>query len=274
MNVARWFHDQGVWTFPIKDRSKEPACRWTEFEPTEASVGRYTNYGVRLGIGAHDGSCLAVLDPDSDDLVRAVRANGGVFDVPDTPFMVKTARGLHLYYRLHTAQGVPKFIRRAGLSIEFRNKGQYTVGPGSVHPSGVVYRAIDWSWRWEDIPFFPVDTFCFDDRQTDRGHLPGSGIPYLMPDEVLQAERHEQLNSLIASLVTSSAYKGVAYKSQEQLWPFVEQYARLFCANICKPPLPWDGLNQSFVMRSYQGALKLRDRQPTTIPPIGLSDIF
>ncbi len=252
INPALWLFDQGIPVFPLKERSKEPACFWTTYRGTREQVAGFTNYGVPLGT-------LAVLDPDSADLVAHVR--GGSFEVPDTPFIVKTARGLHLYYRLApTEAAVPKFVRRHGFSIEFRNRGQYTVGPGSVHPTGAIYTPVDWSWRWEDIPFFPVDTFQFDDGSR-AGSLAGSGAEFELPDQVYEPERHEVLNSMILSLVNQYR-EGM---DVDRLRGMLIEQAQLYCENVCSPPLKWDDKMKSFFARSFRGALT-KASQPRVEP--------
>jgi hypothetical protein len=129
-HTAVWFHDNGIGVFPIKTRSKEPACKsWDDYACTRDDAAKFVNYGVRL---AH---WIGVIDTDSPESEAWVQAH-----CPTTPFTVRGARGLHRYYRLQ-AEKTPKFIKRDGLTIEFRNQGQYVVGPGSVHPTGAVYVA-------------------------------------------------------------------------------------------------------------------------------------
>lgn len=263
MNVALWLFDHGVRVFPIKARSKEPACRWTEYLGRREHVAEFGNYGVRLGFGD---APLAVLDPDQGVLCRAIER--GEFEVPVTPFVVETTRGLHFYYRLPRTEDVPKFVRRFGVSIEFRNKGQYVVGAGSTHPSGKRYAARDWSWCFEDIPIFPVDTYCFDDG-TFKGAAThtNAGEAFELPSEVREPERHETLNSLIASIVCNQNQQQL---SQKDLWDLVCEMAQGYAENICVPPLDWNRNLESFVARSFKGALRLRERtKPTESHPLG-----
>ena len=155
--------DQGIGVFPIVTPGKTPACSsWDDYVCTRNQAARFGNYGVRLGV-------LAVADSDSSASKAWVAAN-----LPPTPFMVNAARGRHRYYRLEAA--TPKFIHRDGHAIEFRNQGQYVVGPGSVHKLGMTYTASDWSWDWNDIPIFPAD-FVWDDRPPSATTSTGYVIP-------------------------------------------------------------------------------------------------
>jgi len=120
INPAVWFHDHGVRVFPLKHRSKESACFWTKYCGTREQTERFGNDGVTLG------PPLAVVDIDQHDSIAWCERH-----LPDTPFIVRTGRGLHLYYRITSP--ATKFIRRDGLTLEFKNSGQYVVGPGSIH---------------------------------------------------------------------------------------------------------------------------------------------
>lgn len=191
---ALWFFDNRIRVFPIKPRDKEPACKsWDDFDAPREAVARFVNYGVALGI-------LGVVDSDSHEAEEWVAAN-----VPPTPFTVSTGRGKHRYYRLTISKNrpsledVPHFIHRAGLTIEFRHRGQYVVGPGSIHSSGAVYQPSDWSWNIYDLPFFPIDDLDWDDRPMEaRGSADGQ--PFLMPPEIKAGERHDMLFRFMRSL--------------------------------------------------------------------------
>lgn len=81
---------------------------------------------------------ITVLDFDSSAALIAFRQE---VDLPPT-LTVKTARGLHLYYRGETSARIglrPKLDIKSGPSA-------YVVGPGSRHASGAVYAL------WEDEP--------------------------------------------------------------------------------------------------------------------------
>lgn len=236
--LALWFFDHGIGTFPIITPGKEPACgSWDDFTTTRDRVARFRNYGVRLG-GCRQG-WLAVLDTDNAETEAWV-----VRHVPPTPFMVQTARGLHRYYRLLMPE--PKFIIRDGLTIEFRNQGQYVVGPGSIHPGDVargippgrVYTAADWSWRWDDIARFPAD-FDFGTRAPGQGG--SSAGPFELPEEIRSGERHHQLFRLTRSL------KGLGVDKNT-----TREQVTLANLKFCKPPLDEDQKFDAWFERAYE----------------------
>jgi len=181
-----WFFDHGFHVFPV--HGKEPAVpkgtSQFDYRCTRAQAAHLKNYGVPLGL-------LAVVDTDALDVEAWVAAHA-----PPTPFMVRTARGWHRYYRLIT--DAPHFIHRDGHTIEFRHRGAYVIGPGSRHLTGAIYTADEWSWVITDIPFFPVADFVWDDRPIEaRGSIEGNG--YEFPTAVYAGERHDQLFRLLRS---------------------------------------------------------------------------
>lgn len=242
---ATWFIDHDVTVFPLKneppDQRKEPACKWMDYTCTRALAERFRNYGVRLGT-------LLVVDADT-----AINAIWVAEHIPATPFYVKTGRGAHAYYR-NPAGKRPAFLHRDGLTIETKNHGMYVVGPGSVHPSGTIYTAADWSWNWDDIPEFPAD-FNFDDGSC--GKRSKDGDPFELPEFVEGGERHDILNRMILSFVGSS-WADQFDGSVDKLRAEMLQISKNYCRNICRPPLVWNRTLASFFARSFDGAWKIR----------------
>jgi hypothetical protein len=226
MTSAIWFLDRGIGVFPLKARSKEPACEsWDDYTCTREQASRFVNYGVRLTAN------FGVVDSDSPESEAWVAAH-----VPITPFMVTTGRGRHRYFRL--LGDTPKFIHRNGHTIEVRNAGQYVVGPGSIHPGGAIYTADDWSWNINDVPVFPAD-FVFDDRPPEtRGSA--NGAPLVLPEVVCESERHETLHKIMRSL----AARGVPLEGALAAC-HLENRSR------CRPPLTDLHELDSFLRRAY-----------------------
>lgn len=194
LSIARWLHDHGESVFPLLERSKEPAVRWKTYRSTRQQAARLTHYGIWLR------GRLIVIDADSPEVAAWMAAH-----LPPTPFWVSTGpyhddsagRGAHWYYRLDVP--LPKFMHRDGLTIESRNGDCYVVGPGSRHPSGVIYTASNWSWQWSDIPPFPSD-FCFDDGSCGaRSASSAPAAPFEFPTAVTAGERHSMLFKQIRS---------------------------------------------------------------------------
>lgn len=217
MNAAVRFFDLGVGVFPIVTPGKTPRCKsWDDYVCSRDEAARFRNYGVRLG------PCrlgwLGVADTDNPGAESWAASN-----LPPTPLTVITGRGIHRYYRI--AGDAPKFIYRAGHTIEFRNTGQYVVGPGSVHQSGTIYTAANWSWRWDDLPLFPAAfDFGAPPAPAGGGQL-GDGFEF--PSEVRAGARHHELFRLLRSLrglgADQDVARGIVHDANQ---------------NRCIPPLP------------------------------------
>jgi hypothetical protein len=141
---------------------------------------------------------------------------------------------VHFYYRA-PGRPTPAFIHRDGLVIEARRIGQYVVGPGSVHPSGCIYKATAWSWFWDELPVFPAD-FRFDDG-TRRTTLVGQ--PYEVPGRVVAGERTAELFKFVRSFKARGASEVMARFAVEQ-----------FNRDRCQPPKPaqwlWRWFNRAW----------------------------
>lgn len=134
---------RGLFMFPLPAQSKRPACKWGQVSTTDTRTverwfrGRVRNVGVDTGK-----SGLVVLDEDAaGELDRLCRDQDEA--LPAT-FTVATSKGTHRYYTqppdvvLTNSPG-----RLRGYRVDVRGAGGYVVGPGSVHPSGVVYEVTD-----------------------------------------------------------------------------------------------------------------------------------
>lgn len=216
MTYPEWFLSNGIRVFPIKPKDKVPACKsWDDYTATPAETQKWVNYGVALG---HPGG-LAVTDTDTPEAEAWAKRT-----LPYTPFSVRTGKGVHRYYLI--AQHAPNFIHRDGHTIEFRNHGQYVVGPGSLHKTGHVYTADPWNREFEKLPLFPVDTFVWDDRDGKNTPGIGTGEGYTPPREVAAGERHDQMYRILRSFQS----RGLPNDACIEICVLMNRL-------ICKPPL-------------------------------------
>lgn len=137
---------------------KVPALAWKPYQTrraTEAEVVAWFETEQNIAVITGAVSNAVVVDADSPEAERWL-----VRHLPRTPWQVRTARGLHAYYR---HPGVPvrnraKVETRDGkLALDVRGDGGYVIGPGSVHASGHVYlMGGDWSVPLASLPMFWV----------------------------------------------------------------------------------------------------------------------
>lgn len=146
------YHELGFALVPIGPREKDP---YWDLLPTNPRTGRpmwrpfaenpATEKQIREWFDRDPECNIGVICGEpSNNLVVAdfdVKPPKDI-SLPLTP-MVKTGRGLHLYFR--TAK-LPKshVMTKSGMNIgEIRANGNYVVLPPSVHPSGVRYEWLD-----------------------------------------------------------------------------------------------------------------------------------
>lgn len=157
--------------FPLKHRSKEPACRFKsrdQFETDECE-----NTGVRL-------DRLLVLDIDVGRLPEGVTLDGAVntlrgmgVPVDDCPRVRTGSGGEHIYMRLPTDP--PRLAARLLPCVDVKaGRGAYVVAPGSVHPNGEKYERLN-SVKLRDAPAVPRNLMRMLDRPAadPEGSTPG-----------------------------------------------------------------------------------------------------
>ena len=127
-------------------KGKHPACLWKELKYGDEVPKRApgAGYGIKTGAALY-GSDIVVVDIDSAEAKLKWEELGGSSDT----YTVRTARGWHLYFK-H-----PGFPVKGGKSvlapgIDIQGDGQFVVGPGSPHKSGVKYE------EEKDIPIIPA----------------------------------------------------------------------------------------------------------------------
>ena len=212
-DIAHALYERGANVIPLLTRSKEPAGRWAHWAThpqTWPDVERlFVNAGPEANIAALGGihsqavtdgwGYLALLDCDSQDALDMARALVKATLGADSLTSV-SARGGHIWLR--TPQPV-KCARWAG--GELRGYRSYVVAPGSIHPSGILYR-----WANDGAPIIrcdkPLPGIPWQYVQRDR--LPRLAAAIMRGDErVLKryATRSEIDWALILSLTNAGA---------------------------------------------------------------------
>lgn len=149
--------------------SKGPLVKWTEFQhrhPTEKEVSlwftRYPKANIAVVTGSISG--IVVVDFDSEQAVNWAKQKG----LLNTP-LVKTARGLHAYYK-HPG-GLLQNVVDPATHIDIRADGGYVVLPPSIHFNGHKYMWIS-GHTPEEIDFADFPEYFFkkaseNKQQTD-----------------------------------------------------------------------------------------------------------
>lgn len=122
--------DMGLQLMPLQPFSKEPfaGANWTRLQ-TEKYTGEFPDScNVAVICGEISGKVF-VVDLDTESLWNEFN------EYHDKTFIVKTARGHHLYFHYN---GIPppnrKFDDWRGRHIDIKSEGGYVLSPPSIHP--------------------------------------------------------------------------------------------------------------------------------------------
>jgi hypothetical protein len=150
-------------------RGKHPCGRWSRDSTNDPSeiLGALARGLRNLGIDCGKSGYL-VVDEDSPGAFEAYTGSVGE-PIPAT-FTVTTSKGRHIYFR--QPPGEPLGNGRgalAGRGIDIRGRGGFTVGPGSIHETGVVYAPVDSTILMAPAPGWLVTAL--------RSAAPGAAAP-------------------------------------------------------------------------------------------------
>jgi hypothetical protein len=166
LQVAHRLVDLGLSIIPLRPRDKRPdgdvlPDGWAAFQGRIATAAELELWfsgerGDQRNIGIVTGqvSGVVVVDSDSDEAERYASTH-----LLDTAVKVKTAKGVHRYYR-HPGDGeirnaVKIRVNGGRLALDVKSDGGYVVAPGSIHESGHKYHApIRWPDSLDDLPVF------------------------------------------------------------------------------------------------------------------------
>jgi len=147
-DIAHALHERGANVIPLLSGSKEPAGRWAHwathpqawpdverlFARADPNANIAALGGIHSAAVGDDWGYLALLDCDSGDALDMARALVHS-QLGADPLVSLSARGGHIWLRTPWPL---KSARWAG--GELRGYRAYVVAPGSVHPSGILYR--------------------------------------------------------------------------------------------------------------------------------------
>lgn len=143
----------GFSVFPVGKGKKTPACRWAKYQSERATADElvaWDNADLNVGIVCGEISNLLVIDVDSEEAQAFVDQ----LNLPRTA-TVATGKGRHYYFQFPKC-GMRNRVKLSGIPLDIRGEGGFVVGPGSLHPSGGMY-------RWEvspddcDVAILPED---------------------------------------------------------------------------------------------------------------------
>ena len=228
-DAAAWLCGElGLSVFPLEPRGKRPPAgfSWQSCQTERLPTSRVcelaerhpgANWAVALG----PVSDAVVVDADDDAARQWVMAH-----YLPTPWVTKTGKGWHLWYRYpHDGEVANQNLRTQGVNAEIKSAGTYVVAPRSIHPTGAVYELwTDEGASWDDVPeFAPLPS---------RDNIDLSAAASLESVEasfcsIVKGDRNNALARYAGRLVAAGL-------------PFEEVKARVLRKNddLCEPPLP------------------------------------
>ena len=194
INYAKRFLENGISVIPLRHRGKEPESAmmggtWERYKtelPTEYQVAcwlasGWQNYGVVAGWDN-----LAMIDFDNADAFQLWQTYYEqqlvrIYELKTPPFIVKSARGAHVYIRLYGTEANQK---RQGVDVKVHG---YVVGPESIHPSGAVYTAQGDDFNFPQVfhldTWLPAELFPHVAPSASVGHLEALQMTFDKPSQ-------------------------------------------------------------------------------------------
>lgn len=150
------YREMGFSLLPLK--GKKPAIAWKPLTIRRPTLGElYAWFGhlaeksrcPNVGIICGHISGIIALDADSEELARTIASK-----LPKSDMMTKTAKGLHIFYRIKDNQTIPSRVRIAGTQLDIRGECSYVVAAPSIHPeTGQRYEKVE-TWKPDGVPYF------------------------------------------------------------------------------------------------------------------------
>lgn len=163
-----WDHGYQVVLVPLK--GKHPKIAWAKYQKervTRETVEEWFSQGehnLAIITGAISG--VVVVDGDSADACEFIELN-----CTATPLQVTTSKGKHYYYR-HPGGRVPNSVRVLDdPPVDLRGDGGLVIGPGSVHPSGSLYRLEGDLVAASDLPVYRREWFPQADQAPEKDFI-------------------------------------------------------------------------------------------------------
>lgn len=132
-------HDHGFQVVVVPLKGKHPTIPWATYQDQRvprAQVEEWFSQGehnLAIITGAISG--VVVVDGDSAQACEFIEET-----CTATPMIVQTRKGRHYYYR-HPGIKVPNAARIFDIPpVDLRGDGGLVIGPGSIHPTGIIYQ--------------------------------------------------------------------------------------------------------------------------------------
>ena len=214
--------DTPIFPLTVGLEGPQPPEAWQEGSGSKDAsafswVGK-NGYGIRL-------DNLVCVDIDNENVLQR---EGFPTDIPSTT-VVRSSRGLHLYYRGNTDT---KSLKRFGYDVDVKSgNGAFMVGPGSLHKSLIRYQLIseDQPQEFSHSPFkpwFEAVTASDKEQQSSIEHI----------TTLHEGTRNDGLMRVMGYIFRYNLPKEA-----------VEPIAKVLNHFLCDPPLPDKELENTII---------------------------
>ncbi|MGB3698559.1 MAG: bifunctional DNA primase/polymerase [Gordonia sp. (in: high G+C Gram-positive bacteria)] len=170
LTIATDAVEDGFEVFPLIPRGKIPYAGSHGHLDATAQVSRWRSVESNANLGLRMPEGFVCLDEDKRGALRAVG-----LPLPPTR-EVRSRRGRHLYYRLPPLSELGDRRLRGKVDghseIDVKSRSGFTVGPGSVHASGYVYRLVR-GVPLGEVPTLPAEWLPRITRSATQEELSG-----------------------------------------------------------------------------------------------------
>ena len=154
---ARPLFDRGIPVIPVAPNGKNATLK--DWNTADFGWRDALAWDQEANVGCVAAAGFCYLDDDKGNLSEIVEKETGL-PLKKLTYTVKTAKGYHYYFKTSEASMLVGHLRNhsaANFGFDFQNQEAggakfYVVGPGSIHPSGVVYRPLDEHQGITEIP--------------------------------------------------------------------------------------------------------------------------
>lgn len=208
--LAMAYYDEGLDVVPLLRKSKKPPAffkGWAQFKeqrPEREEVETWFKDRDDMTVALVCGQFI-VVDADSPEAMAWVEEN-----IPQTPYKVRTGKGMHYYY--NNPQNYTTFATKRlndtpiERHIDIRGEGGLIIAPYNTHANGQVYQPVintNWDlWGFEDLPDFTEKEWV-----QITGNKKQNGQPNVAPfslEGVNEGSRNDQAARLAGYLISKN----------------------------------------------------------------------
>lgn len=206
--MATLLAEKGLSIILLLPKEKKPQGGWKQYQEKKLSSDEIRSFfnkisDANIGIVTGKISKIVIVDLDTPEAIEWAEI---VLD--PTTFIVQTSKGQHWYYKHpgHLVPGAVNVMKDAAPGVDIRGDGNYVVGPGSVHPSGDIYKITSGTFDdLDNLPLFPSELFSRPTTGRTQRFEEHVTISSLSLGDISEGTRNSSLTRLAGFLLGKGA---------------------------------------------------------------------